>query len=105
MVSETSGAATRPRRPRLAVTRCLAAHQLGQAECQVERLAGVQARIEGGFVARRQLLFDDVGGAAEALPHILAPEPQGGAPRPHLLLPAFPQETPRVAHSRVAPAR
>src|SRR5439155_1895666 len=53
------------------VTESERAHQLGDAEGEVERLARVQARIAQRHVPRVQLLLLDVLRAAEALRHVV----------------------------------
>ena len=50
------------------------AHELGEAEGEVERLARVQPRIAERHVPRGKLLLEDGFGAAEALGHVLARE-------------------------------
>jgi hypothetical protein len=47
-------------------------HQLGDAEGEVERLAGVEARVAERLVAVVELLLEHLLGAAEALGHVLA---------------------------------
>src|ERR1700674_4188389 len=51
-----------------------APRQSGDVECQVQRLAGVQARVAHRLVALLEVLVEDLFAAAEALGHVLVGE-------------------------------
>ena len=76
------------------------AHQLGQAEGEVERLARVQPRVAERLVAVRELLLEHVLAAAEALGDVLAGELEVDAAGPDALLPAGGEEALDLAHDR-----
>src|SRR5581483_9570957 len=61
-----------------------AAHHLGQAKREVERLAGIQARVEERLVAGRELLLEHVVCSAEAFRDVLARELEMDAAGPHV---------------------
>src|SRR5262249_39699195 len=73
-----------PRSARAGGLQCgpLAAHELGQAEREVERLPRVQARIAERLVAVVELLLGKVLGAAETLGDVLARVLEVHAPGP-----------------------
>src|SRR5687768_12375616 len=81
------------------------AHELGDAEGEVERLPRVQPWVAERHVARAQLLLEDGLGAAEALGHVLAGELQMNAPGPHALAAAGGEEPLDLAHDRVEAPR
>ena len=80
------------------------AHELGEAEGEVERLARVQPRIAERHVAGGKLFLEDGFGAAEALGHVLARELEVDAPRPDPLGAARGEEALDLVHDRVEAA-
>src|SRR6476659_791846 len=60
--------------PTLAALLALAAEELGDVEGEVERLAGVEARVAHRLVALVELVLEHLVGAAEALGDVLARE-------------------------------
>ena len=81
------------------------AHQLGEAEREVERLARVQARVAERLVAGSSCSSASVLGAAEALGHVLARVLEVHAARPDALGAAGGEEALDLGHDRVEVAR
>src|SRR5262249_47477019 len=75
-----------------------AAHQLGNLEGQVERLACVQPRVAQRLVPVLEVVTEDLLGAAEALGDVLAGELDVDAPGPHVSGGAGGEEAAQLAH-------
>src|SRR5439155_15082133 len=81
------------------------AHQLGDAESQIERLARVQARVAERLVAVVELRLEHLLAAAEALRHVLARELEVDAARPGARGAVGGEEALELAHHVVEVAR
>src|SRR5581483_472044 len=75
-----------------------APQQLGHAEGEVERLAGVQAGVAHRLVAGLQLVGEDFVGAAEALGHVVAGQLDVDPARPGPLRPVDGEVAPDLGH-------